>query len=163
MQVERQLSHVENSQLELESLLDRYEGEVDRMMETAGLGDGGAAVSGVDAERERTYKTAEACSHRLQDMQHSLTDMIEEINSSSSKLTSGTAAQAKQDDPLAEIVRVLNQHLTQLQTIDAGANALQGKVAAAQRETKSLGQQQGLNGGRDEWIDGFGRSYLGRR
>lgn len=54
-EVERQLSNVEHSQAELEAMLDRYEGEVDGLMERAGMGDGGVGVSGVDAERERTY------------------------------------------------------------------------------------------------------------
>ena len=51
-EVERQLSVVENGQSELEALLDKYEGEVDKMVESADLnGDG---LGGVDAERERT-------------------------------------------------------------------------------------------------------------
>lgn len=53
-EVERQLSGVEHSQLELEALLDKYENEVDRIMDQGGLGDGGSGIGGVDAERERT-------------------------------------------------------------------------------------------------------------
>ncbi|KAK5121147.1 hypothetical protein LTR85_005631 [Meristemomyces frigidus] len=166
-EVERQLSNVEHSQSELEAMLDRYEGEVDRLMDGAGMGDGGMGVSGVDAERERTYKTAEHCSTRLTEMSHSLTDMIEEINSASTKLAPATAATNQQarsaEDPLTEIVRVLNSHLAQLQTIDGGATELQAKVAAAQREARTLGAGQGVNGEAGRWVDDFGRSYLGRR
>ncbi|TKA77935.1 hypothetical protein B0A55_03720 [Friedmanniomyces simplex] len=194
-EVERQLGGVEQGQLELEALLERYEGEVEGMMEGAGLGDGGQGAGGVDAERERTYvinnpplrdfcdngatwwhdadeifiyryQTAEVCSSRLTDMHHSLTDMIEEINSASSNLHSG-GQQAQQsqsqsnktDDPLADIVRVLNAHLSQLQTIDAGASELQGRVAAAQREARGLGESSGRGA---SWVERFGRSYLGR-
>ncbi|KAK0844833.1 FG-nucleoporin nsp1 [Friedmanniomyces endolithicus] len=170
-EVERQLNGVEQGQIELEALLNRYEGEVDGMMEGAGLGDGGQGVGGVDGERERTYKTAEACSSRLTDMHHSLTDMIEEINSASSKLGSGSSQQQQQaqqshgqtngsGDPLADIVRVLNSHLAQLQAIDTGASELQGRVAAAQKEARGLGESSGRG---QSWVEGFGKSYLGRR
>ena len=57
-EVERQLSTVEHSQAELEAMLDRYEGEVDRLMENVGMGEGGTGIAGVDAERERTYVTS---------------------------------------------------------------------------------------------------------
>ncbi|KAK0832049.1 FG-nucleoporin nsp1 [Friedmanniomyces endolithicus] len=170
-EVERQLNGVEQGQIELEALLNRYEGEVDGMMDAAGLGDGGQGAGGVDGERERTYKTAEACSSRLTDMHHSLTDMIEEINSASSKLGSGSSQQQQQaqqsqgqtngsGDPLADIVRVLNSHLAQLQAIDAGASDLQGRVVAAQKEARGLGESSGRG---QSWVEGFGKSYLGRR
>ncbi|KAI7387078.1 hypothetical protein KC332_g15027, partial [Hortaea werneckii] len=168
-EVERQLGNVEHAQQELEALLDRYEGEVDGLMDQAGLGDGGVGASGVDAEREKTYKTAESCTTRLTEMQHSLTSMIDELNSSSTKLSSTTASQQQQsatNDPLADIVRVLNSHLAQLQTIDEGASSLQGKVSQAQRDARQLGGSLGvgMNGGGDAggWVEGFGRSYLGR-
>lgn len=122
------------------------------------------------------YKTAEACTTRLTEMQHSLTSMIDELNSSSTKLSSTTASQQQQNasDPLADIVRVLNSHLAQLQTIDDGASALQGKVTLAQRDARQLGGSlggagvtggaSGSYGGGDAggWVEGFGRSYLGR-
>ena len=177
-EVERQLSGVEHGQVELESVLERYEGWVDEILESEGVGE----VGGVDGERERTYatppfltpnhlaynanryKSAELCATRLTDMGHSLSSMIEEINVASGKLGSNanaaaTAAQ-RQDDPLAQIVRVLNGHLQQLQTIDSGAAELGRKVELAQREARSLERGQGI---RDQgWVEGFGRSYLGR-
>ena len=89
--------------------------------------------------------------------------MIEEINVASGKLSSnnaGAASGQRQDDPLAQIVRVLNGHLQQLQSIDSGAADLGRKVEQAQREARSLERGQGI---RDQgWVEGFGRSYLGR-
>ena len=94
-------------------------------------------------------------------MQHNLTDMIDEINAASNKVNSSSSSTAnRQDDPLAQIVRVLNGHLSQLQSIDSGAATLQAKVEQAQTEARSLGQRQGVNGA--AWVEGFGRSYLGR-
>ncbi|KAK5109372.1 hypothetical protein LTR62_007038 [Meristemomyces frigidus] len=168
-EVERQLSVVEGGQLELESMLERYEGEVDRMLEQAGLSDGSNGMGGVDGERERTYKTAESCATRLSEMHHSLASMIDEINASSASLSNNNnrTSQTTTEDPLAQIVQVLNGHLSQLQAIDQGAAALSGKVQQAQREAGALSTGAGL-GGRGEgrggdWVEGFGRSYLGRR
>lgn len=60
------------------------------------------------------------------------------------------------------MVRVLNSHLTQLQIIDTGANQLQEKIKAAQKE----GQRMGANGwqglGSDPTED-FYRSFRGGR
>ena len=85
--------------------------------------------------------------------------MIEEINSASTHLRQSSKS-ANAQDPLTQIVKVLNGHLSQLQVIDQGALALQQKVTAAQREARSYGRNGGL--GNDE-VDAFARSYLGRR
>lgn len=106
------------------------------------------------------YKAAESCSARLTEMSHSLTSMIDEINTASSKLNSSNQQQAKQDDPLAQIVRVLNGHLTQLQQIDQGAAALQKRVETAQKEARVLDGNRGIMGA--GWVEQFGRSYAGR-
>lgn len=166
-EVERQLALVERGQSELDGLLERYEAEVDRMLEGAGLGDGGIGVGGADAERERTYKSAEQCASRLTEMSHSLTEMIEEINGASSRLstggTVGGGGSAPTEDPLSEIVRVLNGHLAQLQMVDQEASALAAKVQEAQREASELRRGGVLNGEAERWVNDFGRSYLGRR
>jgi len=85
--------------------------------------------------------------------------MIEEINLASTDLRQSNKS-ADTQDPLSQIVRVLNGHLAQLQLIDSGATSLQQKVAAAQKEVRNIGRNGGLVG--DE-VDAFGRSYLGRR
>lgn len=142
--------------------LAKYESDVDGLMQRAGLSEG--EIGGVDAERERTYRTAEACSDRLVDMGGNLSQMIEEINAASSKLSStqraNGAAEGGREDPLTQIVRVLNGHLAQLQVIDSGAAVLQKKVENVQKEARTLGQRQGLV---EDEVEGFYRSYLGRR
>ena len=50
VEVERQLSAVENGQMELEGWLDNYEAQVDEMM----IGSGWEGMQGPDQERERT-------------------------------------------------------------------------------------------------------------
>ncbi|KAL4925563.1 putative nucleoporin Nsp1 [Aspergillus undulatus] len=161
-EVERQLSSVEGQQDELSSWLDRYEREVDEMMsKQVGPGE---SLQGPDQERERTYKLAEKLSERLDDMGKDLTSMIEEVNSASSTLSKTN----KVDEPISQIVRILNSHLSQLQTIDVGTSELQAKVAAAQKAGQSMSARFGhgysMSGvGNGNAADDFYRSYMGRR
>jgi nuclear pore complex protein Nup62 len=168
-EVERQLSTVEQGQRELGSRLDKYEAEVDGLLEQAGLGDAG----GVDRERETTYKAAEACSDRLMEMNQSLTAMIEGINDASTKLSSSSASSGKAakdagEDPLSQIVRVLNSHLAQLQVIDSGAADLTKRVEAAQVDAGVAGSRLGASmrgsmmggGGGNEVAEGFKKSFF---
>ncbi|KAI9719277.1 MAG: hypothetical protein M1812_003607 [Candelaria pacifica] len=155
-EVERQLTAVEGQQDELSGWLDRYEREVENMItRQVGQGEG---LQGPDQDRERTYKLAEKLSERLDEMGKDLTSMIEEINNASSTLSKTS----KPDDPLSQVVRVLNSHLSQLQLIDQGAAALQAKVTAAQKTSQGL-STNGYSGHGSDAADDFYRSYMGRR
>ncbi|CAF9929594.1 FG-nucleoporin nsp1 [Imshaugia aleurites] len=154
-EVERQLAAVESDQETLELWLDHYEKEVDSMIASQQSGPG-ETISAPDQERERTYQIASKLSERLDEMGKDLTTMIEEINDASSTLSKT----GKADDPLTQVVRVLNSHLTQLQQIDQGAAALQLKVQEAQRTGQTL---TSLSGPTSDAADGFYRSYMGRR
>lgn len=172
-EVERQLSQVEGEQQELDRYLDAYEKQVDELIARSGGVEGG-----VDAERERAYvnlpfyctflililnyryRIADRSAARLTQMSHDLTSMIDELNSASLNLRSSGQSESKDSDPLAHIVRVLNAHLAQLQSIDAGAAALNAKVTAARKEARLLGRNGGIAG---DDVDAFARSYLGRR
>lgn len=94
-EVERHLVTVESQQDELESWLDKYEGEVDQLF-TKDLGHG-EQLAGPDQEREKTYKTAEKVTERLDEMGRDLTKMIKEINDISGALSKGN----KPDDPVS--------------------------------------------------------------
>lgn len=153
-EVERHLVTVESQQDELEAWLDKYEGEVDALFSKQ-FGSG-EQLAGPDQERERTYKLAEKITERLDEMGRDLTKMIKEINDVSGTVSKGS----KPDDPLSQIVRVLNGHLTQLQWIDTNAAALQAKVTAAQKASSQIGSQYG--GPEQDNVDSF-RYYMGRR
>lgn len=162
LEVERQLASVEGQQEELGAWLDRYEREVDEMMsKQVGPGE---ALQGPDQERERTYKLAEKMSDRLEEMGKDLTSMIEEVNGVSATLSKTNKA----DEPVAQIVRILNSHLYQLQIIDQGTSELKEKIAAAQKTRQGLasklGYRHGTPGvGNGSAADDFYRSYMGRR
>ncbi|KAJ5888337.1 hypothetical protein N7495_008378 [Penicillium taxi] len=162
-EVERQLASVEGQQDELSSWLDRYEREVDEMMTKQQVSPGDA-LQGPDQERERTYKLAENLNERLDEMGKDLTSMIEEVNGASATLSKTNRA----DEPISQIVRILNSHLSQLQVIDQGTSELQVKVAAVQKAGQSISSRlgygytsPGVGGGNA--ADDFYRSYMGRR
>ena len=174
VEVERQLSRVENDQNELEYWLDHYEKQVDELL-TQQVGQG-ESMQGPDQERERMYKLAEKLSERLDEMGKDLTGMVDEINDASANM----AKSSKADDPvrlshegntyqwliflpqLSQIVRVLNGHLSQLQQIDQGTAALQAKIKDAQKKAQGRSIMNGHGLGSDA-ADDFYRSYLGRR
>ncbi|KAK2744604.1 FG-nucleoporin nsp1 [Myotisia sp. PD_48] len=159
-EVERQLTSVESQQDELSSWLDRYEQEVETLLsKQVGVGD---ALQGPDQERERTYKLAERLSERLNDMGQDLTSMIEEVNSASATLSKTS----KSDEPISQIVRILNSHLSQLQLIDQNTANLRAKIVASQKAGNSMGGYRngttgGIGGGNA--ADDFYRAYMGKR
>lgn len=175
-EVEKQLRNMEDSQAELDGFLDRYEKQVDEMLKLHQVG--GDSLRGPDQERERTYKLAEKLQDRLNELNKDLTEMIEEINSTSQTLSKT----GKPDDPVSEnpgtrklpiqfanttmqltkVVRVLNSQLSQLQAIDAGAVQLQEKITKTQKESQHMGAN-GWNGLGTDPVDDFARSFRGGR
>ncbi|KAF2742884.1 hypothetical protein M011DRAFT_471912 [Sporormia fimetaria CBS 119925] len=159
-EVERQLRTMEDNQAELDTFLDRYEKEVDNMLKLHGPAAQGRSdsLAGPDQDRERTYKLAEKLQERLNELNKDLTEMIEEINTTSQRLSKT----GKPDDPLTKVVRVLNSQLSQLQLIDAGTVQLQDKINKAQKESQRLGSN-GWNGLGTDPADDFYRSFRGSR
>lgn len=156
-EIERQLQGVESQQEELGAWLDRYEQELDELYAKQGVNLAREEqITGPDQERERTYKLAEKLTDRLDDMGKDLTKMIKEINDMSGSLGRGGMS----DDPLSQIVRVLNSHLTQLQWIDTNAKALQAKVQAAQKTTGNMGGGS-VKETESNAAESFYRSYRG--
>lgn len=157
-EVERQLTIMEENQQELDAYLDRYEKDIDNLMKMHGVSGKSEALRGPDQERERTYKLAEKLQDRLNELNKDLTEMIEEINTTSQTLSKT----GKPDDPLTKVVRVLNTQLAQLQLIDSGASQLQEKINKAQKETQRAGTN-GWNGLGSDPTEDFYRSFRGGR
>ncbi|KAL5614385.1 hypothetical protein BROUX41_004491 [Berkeleyomyces rouxiae] len=154
-EIEKQLMAVESQQDELEAWLDKYEGEVKEMVSRQyGAND---QLGGPDQERERTYKLAEKLSQTLDEKSRDLGKMVDEINDISSTLNKSS----RPEDPVSQIVRVLNGHLGQLQWIDTHASALQAKIAATQKAGGNLGSQYGMSD--NDAAESFYRSYMPRK
>ncbi|KAF1973659.1 hypothetical protein BU23DRAFT_464003 [Bimuria novae-zelandiae CBS 107.79] len=157
-EVEKHLSHIEANQTELDFYLDRYEKEIDQMMQMHGVGGRGDGLRGPDQERERTYKLAEKLQDRLNELNKDLTEMIEEINTTSQTLSKS----GKPDDPLTKVVRVLNSQLVQLQNVDMGAKQLEAKIEKAQKDARPTGTN-GWSGPGSDPTEDFYKSYMGNR
>ncbi|KIY02591.1 uncharacterized protein Z520_01056 [Fonsecaea multimorphosa CBS 102226] len=162
--VDMQLTAVENSQAELESWLSKYENDVDEMLAKDSAAPG--EMAGPDQERERTYKLAEKLGERLEEMERDLENMVDEVNAANASLSRS----GKGDEPITQIVKILNSHLIQLQAIDQGTQTLQEKVAVAQKSASQLGYLTGYgsssttNGSNTgAAVQDFYRSYMGRR
>ena len=180
--VEWHLQKVEDEQDKLERALDQYEGEVEQLMTRSGVDQATTELGGPDQEREKTYKLAERLGEKLDDMGKDLGSMIDEINTVTADM-----GNRKGDEPvcfwrhphfpnlaianllceqIAEIVKTLNSHLSQLQEIDRGTSALQAKVDAAQKTADQLNFTNGFgsgNGDNQGAVNDFYRSYMGRR
>ncbi|RMZ89139.1 hypothetical protein DV736_g3635, partial [Chaetothyriales sp. CBS 134916] len=157
MSVDMQLSAVENQQSELEAWLTKYENEVEEMQAKDNANP--AELGGPDQERERTYKLAEKLQERLDDMSRDLETMVEEVNAANASLHKN----GKADEPITQIVRILNTHLSQLQVIDQGTAALQKKMADSQKAAHGLAYLPGANSEARAAVDDFYRSYIGRQ
>lgn len=175
MSVDMQLAAVENQQSELESWLTKYETDIDEMLAKDSATP--TELGGPDQERERTYKLAEKLGEKLDEMERDLGSMVEEVNAANASLSKN----GKADEPVSafyckfrvaktnylqitQIVKILNSHLMQLQTIDQGTAALQQKVAAAQKTAGNLGYLNGsMSQGSGAAVQDFYRSYMGRR
>jgi nuclear pore complex protein Nup62 len=158
MSVDMQLAAVENQQTELESWLSKYENDVEEMLAKDNANP--SELGGPDQERERTYKLGEKLGERLEEMERDLESMVEEVNAANASLSKN----GKADEPITQIVKILNSHLVQLQAIDQGTVALQEKIATAQKSAGSLGYlNQSMNGNNGAAVQDFYRSYTGRR
>lgn len=128
--VETQLMYLENEQNELSEVLDHYEKVVKDLFD--GQMGGYEGMQPADLEREKTYHTAQLLNDHLEQMGKDLAGLIDEINKASTTINKTT----NQEDPLSQIVRVLNNHLSSLQWIDAHTNSIQEKIQEAQKKAK---------------------------
>jgi nuclear pore complex protein Nup62 len=69
-----------------------------------------------DVERERIYSLAESLDQQMQQMEQSLAEIIEHINSAS--------GERDPNAPIAQIARILNAHASSLQWIERNAGVL---------------------------------------
>ncbi|ORZ01947.1 nuclear pore glyco protein p62 [Lobosporangium transversale] len=132
--IDQNLDYIDSQQQELSGILDLYEDQVQKMFEkdaaTAGVNANG--LRPVDEQREQTYSLAENLNKQLDDMSLNLTNMIEEINQTSPK------ADGESNDPVGQIIQILNAHLTSLQWIDDSTTQLQSKVQEVGRLQNQL-------------------------
>nr|ODN93966.1 hypothetical protein L203_00134 [Cryptococcus depauperatus CBS 7841] len=162
--VDEPLNYFEAQQQQLESTLDVYEKEYSKMSndKTRPL----AAKVPADLEREKAYSLAEDLNRQLDDISRNLSQMIEQVNKlstpsasidlSSSTLSAGgpetssfsaaDVASQMPDDPINQLSAILGAHLRALNSIDANAEKLGGKLVDLESKLHSTS-----NGGGKGW------------
>ncbi|KAI9591776.1 Nsp1-like C-terminal region-domain-containing protein [Syncephalis fuscata] len=129
-EVERQLEYIETQQRDLSHVLDVYE---DRVTTTLSETTNNTERRVADTERARAYDMASSLNHQLDDMSRALTAVIEEVNR-----VGGEGGQATADDPLMQVVQILDAHLTSLEWVDRNASELSVRVDALNKLQSSI-------------------------
>ncbi|KAJ1888010.1 FG-nucleoporin nsp1, partial [Coemansia sp. IMI 209127] len=143
--LDQSLEHMEGQQTALQNLLDTYEGRIqDIVHKTATRPPGAKGVAmTADEERDHVYSSAERLNTQLDELARRLTTLVEDVNGISNASSSATAdADAQRADPFAQIVEILNAHLTSLEWVDSQTTQLQDRVKTAQRVYQDVASAQ---------------------
>jgi nuclear pore complex protein Nup62 len=124
-ELDQTLELIFTQQQELNGMLDSLEGELDKLMSAQGRQENPA-----DIEREKGYQLAEDLNRQLDQMGVTLRELIKKINSNQQQ-------SADDDNPIYQIVQILNAHLNSLQWIDQSSSALQHKIAEVDKQLKA--------------------------
>lgn len=138
------LQQLESEQEELGITLDYYESQIKDFFDAQfGSQEG---MQPADQEREKTYSLAEKLNETLIGMEGDLGEMIKAINKAGATINKTSNA----DDPLSQIVKILNDHLSSLQWIDSHTTQISEKIQEAQR--KGNERSNASLGGEDDFF-----------
>ncbi len=149
MRIEQSLDYIETEQKELGDMLDSYDAQIGAMLKDAGTQGwnvsslsrrtNGIETGAADSERDRAYGLAESLNAHLDETARNLRSMIEEVNELTSPATANGSARSgdnrlgQAEDPVAQIVGILNAHLTSLKWIDDTSVSLRAKLEDLRR------------------------------
>lgn len=119
-ELDQNLEIIYTQQTELHQMLESLESDVANMVNETEMGP-------TDTEREKGYQLAEDINGQLDQMSNTLKDLISKLNSASEK-TEDT------DNPVNQIVKILNAHLNSLNWVDENASLLNTKVQEIGRQ-----------------------------
>ncbi|CAI2171971.1 16331_t:CDS:2 [Funneliformis geosporum] len=149
-EIDSGLESIATRQDELEKMLSEYEVKFSEPVLDS--------TRPLDKEREKNYDMAEEINQELGEMSQVLSTIITDVNryvikpSFSDEINGSQETVEKEDieDPMDEVINILNSHLTSLQWIDSTVNQLTQNVHNAKlllTQTQSeLQQQSGQNG-----------------
>ncbi|KAJ1899455.1 FG-nucleoporin nsp1 [Kickxella alabastrina] len=138
--LDQSLEHMESQQKALEDLLNSYEGRVqDIVSKTKPAASGTKGMMSADEERDHVYSSAERLNMQLDEIARRLTTLVEDVNGI---LNANTEAEGQRGDPFAQIVQILNAHLTSLEWVDSQTEALQERVKTAQKVYQEVNSAQ---------------------
>lgn len=129
-ELDQNLEIIYGQQNELDALLSSLESEVENLANES-------EPTPTDLEREKGYQLAEDINAELDQMETTLKDMINKLNASHTTSDS--------DNPVNQVVKILNAHLTSLQWLDQNSNYLQSKLQELNRAFNAQKSEQ-------EWL-----------
>ncbi|KAJ2454113.1 FG-nucleoporin nsp1 [Coemansia sp. RSA 2336] len=130
--LDQSLEHMEGQQSALQALLDTYEGRVQDIVHktTAPKASARGGAMTADQERDLVYSSAERLNQQMEELARRLTTLVEDVNAISSASAEDGQRAA---DPFAQIVEILNAHLTSLEWVDTQTSQLQGRLKNAEK------------------------------
>jgi len=124
-ELDQTLELIYTQQQELSQVLDVLENEVEKLIQTQATSE----KTPPDVEREKGYQMAEDINKQLDQMETTLKDLVKKINMTQEQ-------EAGNDDPMYQIVQILNTHLTSLQWIDQTSLQVQQKILDLEKQLK---------------------------
>ncbi|KAJ1920755.1 FG-nucleoporin nsp1 [Mycoemilia scoparia] len=148
-ELDQSIEHMEAQQRALQHLLDGYEVRIRELAEgtSGGPRQGGKkGITSADEEREKAYTMASRLNVHLDELGERLKTVINEVNSSTriqegsgaSSSGSGMSGPNNANNPLAQIVHILNSHLGALEWIDGQTAQLQSRINQASEVQKQI-------------------------
>ncbi|KAI9480084.1 FG-nucleoporin nsp1 [Coemansia sp. RSA 989] len=130
--LDQSLEHMEGQQSALQALLDTYEGRVQDIVHKTTAPKTGARGGAMTADQERdlVYSSAERLNQQMEELARRLTTLVEDVNAISSASAEDGQRAA---DPFAQIVEILNAHLTSLEWVDTQTSQLQDRLKNAEK------------------------------
>lgn len=117
------MEHIQAQQQDLDLHLTQYSTQIKAFLEK------NPKQTTADEDREKAYGLAEVLNSKLDDMQNSLSVVIQELN----------LTKTKSDTPVGNIVEVLNMHLGCLEWIEERNNSLEGKLESLRQKSQDIG------------------------
>ncbi|EPZ32104.1 hypothetical protein ROZALSC1DRAFT_28280 [Rozella allomycis CSF55] len=112
--INHNLEYIESQQNDLSNVLDALEKNITTL---------NIPSTAVDEQRQKIYSLAEDINKQLNEMSDQMNTVIHQVNSLNDQ----------SDDPVLEIVKILNYHLESLNWIDKATIDLRQKLVASQK------------------------------
>lgn len=138
-ELDQSLELIFSQQSELGGLLDSLESDLNNLYNENELGP-------TDEERQKGYQSAEDINSQLNQMATTLKELISKLNRAHTK-------DLDEDQPVNQIIKILNAHLNSLQWVDQNTELLNSKIqevskqfSISQKELERIyGERSGFN------------------
>jgi len=124
-ELDQNLEFIKSQQQELETLVDQLDTEVEGLYKNLET-----EFQPADRERERAWTIAEDLDNQLNQTLKQLTETVTALNENQAK-------NIDQENPVNQIVKILNSHLNAMQWIDKNTVVLQEKLDQVTKLTKN--------------------------